>query len=313
MDKIVIKKENSGERIDKFLKQEFFSFSRGEILRQIKSGNVKVNDVLVKPSYTLKENDVLEIRLVKKNKEVFSNENVEFEIVHEDENIIVINKPAGLQVHSSAKNETDTLVNGLVFKFPEIKNIHDGSEGAFLRPGIVHRLDKETSGVMVIARDEKSFWELKDKFKNRKVEKKYVVIVYGKFAKTEKVGIIDKPLARSTSYRKQVVAGLKTKTIIRSAITEYHVLKEYADYSLVEVTPRTGRMHQIRAHMNSIGHPIVGDKIYFDKKNKKRIETSRHLLHAKSLEFELFGQKHFFEAKLPKDFEMFLCSLTKNK
>jgi 23S rRNA pseudouridine1911/1915/1917 synthase len=304
MKKIIIQKNNSGQRIDKFLKQEIFlnmDMTRGEIIRQIKNDCVLLNEKTTKPSHILKENDELKINIVEKNTELKPNKNIKFGIIYQDENIIVVNKPAGLQVHPGEKNEKDTLVNGLLHKFPEIKNI--GDEAA-VRPGIVHRLDRDTSGIIVIARNQKTFDALKEKFKNREISKKYLAVVYGKLK--NKSGVIEKSIARSKDYKKQTIAGAKTKTKIRPAKTEYKVLKEWENYSLLKVSPRTGRMHQIRIHFSSIGYPIVGDEKYYLKNIKKNLSTKRQLLHSQSINFEMNGKKMEFEAESPEDFRDFI-------
>jgi len=310
MKKIIITKNNSGERTDRFLVREFFSYTRGEIIRNIKSGNITVNNKTVKPSYILKENDAIEVMKYEaynmKQKEIIPNAKIKFEIIYQDENIIVINKPAGLQVHpvkslrdhGASPSPNNTLANGLIYKFPEIKTVGDEPEN---RPGIVHRLDKDTSGIMLVARNQKTFEALKNKFKNREIQKTYWALVYGKLE--NKKGLIDAPLARSADYKKQTIARAKTKTKIRPAITEYKVLKEYGDYSLVEVKPKTGRMHQIRVHLSSIGHPILGDEKYRLKNMKAKENIVRHLLCAKKIEFNLNGHNFKFEIKLPEDFK----------
>jgi 23S rRNA pseudouridine1911/1915/1917 synthase len=238
--------------------------------------------------------------------EVIPNSKIKINVLHTDENIIVINKPAGLQVHPSSTEKEKTLVNGLLAKFPEIKDVHDESLGAFLRPGIVHRLDKDTSGVMIIARNKKAYFELKKLFQDRKIHKKYVALVFGQLR--EKKGIITKAIARSSDYKKQVIAGEKTKTKIRSAVTKFKVIQKYSDYSLVEAMPMTGRMHQIRIHFFSIGHPVVGDKKYQFKKQPLK-SADRQLLHAETIDFQLFGQPFSFSAPIPKDFTDFLANL----
>ena len=303
MKKIIINKDNSGIRLDKFLVKEFFllGLTRGEIIRKIKNGEVLVNDKKAKPSYVLRPGDAISSKFKVKSSKLMSNQDLEIKVVYQDENIIVINKPAGVSVHPTKPNEKNTLVNFLIYKFPEIRDIHDPSNSSGqvnLRPGIVHRLDKDTSGVMVVARNQESFEELKKLFKEHKIEKKYLALVYGKFK--DKEGVIEKPIARAANYRKQVIAGRKTKTKIREAMTRYRVIKEYENYSLVEAMPKTGRMHQIRIHMFSIGHPIAGDKIY-KLKNTKKAEIFRQMLHAQSIEFTLLGKKYKFKAEFPKD------------
>lgn len=309
-----IDKNNTDQRVDKFLssfakasadnKEEVFfneNITRGEIIRQIKKGNILINGKKVKSSYILKENDKIEINFDKKSEKLIPNKNIKFDVVYQDENIVVINKPVGISVHPVKLDENNTLASGLICQFPEIKKVGDNPE---IRPGIVHRLDKDTSGIMIVARSQKAFIELKNKFKNREVEKKYLAIVYGKMDK--KAGVIEKPLARSSNYKKQIVANKKTKNTIRPAVTEYEVIREFDGYSLVEISPKTGRTHQIRVHMTSIGHPVAGDKIYKLKNSNKKILTNRQMLHAKKIKFELFGKKYFFETDLPDDFKAFL-------
>lgn len=307
MKKIIIQKNNSGIRIDKFLKEEVFfndKITRGEIIRQIKIGNILLNGKKIKPSYILKIGDEVIINIPKKNTELVPNKNIKLEIIFQDKNFIIINKPAGMQVHPSNKNETDTLVNGLICKFPEIKTVGDDPK---IRPGIVHRLDKDTSGVMVIARNQEAFNKLKDKFKNREITKTYWALVYGKLE--NKSGIINKPIARAGNYKKQTIASAKTKTKIRPAVTEYKILKEFENYSLIEAIPKTGRMHQIRIHLASIGHPVIGDEKYILKNISANENTVRQMLHAKNIEFKLNGKKYKFEAELPADFSGLINSL----
>lgn len=313
MKKIIIKKENAGIRLDKFLVKEFFSLgmTRGEIIRNIKSGNVLVNNKKVKPGYVSHQGDAISSKFKVKSEKLIPNRNIKVKIIHQDKNIIIIDKPAGVQVHPDSKEKFNTIANWLIAKFPEIKDVRDPSNSSGqvnLRPGIVHRLDKDTSGVMVAARNMEAFLELKKIFKEHKVEKKYLALVYGKLE--NKKGIIEKPIARAATYKKQVIAGRKTKTKIREAITHYKVLKEFKDYSVLEVTPKTGRMHQIRIHLFSIGHPIVGDKIYKTKRRAIPQGVARQLLHAKSLSFKLLGKQYNFQVDLPEDFSKLLTGLT---
>jgi len=317
MKKIITIKDKANQRVDKFLKKEVFfneKITRGEIIRQIKDGNILVNGKKIKPSYILKEKDKIEINFEKKSEKLIPNKDIKLNVIYKDENIIAINKPAGISVHPVNLDDDNTLVNGLICQFPEIKNVGDPSISSGqvnIRPGIVHRLDKDTSGIMVVARNQKAFEELKNKFKNRKVEKKYLAIVHGKLE--NKAGVVEKPLARSSDYKKQIVANKKTRTTIRPAMTEYKVVKEFRDYSLVEVSPKTGRTHQIRAHMTSIGHPIAGDKIYKLKNFKIAGLVRRQMLHAKSIKFILFEKDYSFSAEFPDDFRNVLDFLTKGR
>jgi 23S rRNA pseudouridine1911/1915/1917 synthase len=313
VEKIIIKKEQARMRIDKFLSMEFFlsrktvsrdKYSRGEIIKKIKDGEVLVNAKKIKPSYTLADGDEIKLKNFskEKNNKIVANNKIPLQILFKNKNIIVINKQAGIQVHPSHNEKQNTLVNALINHFPEIINVHDDSIDGNLRPGIVHRLDKDTSGVMVIARNKKTFEELKKHFKDRMIEKKYIAICQGIF--TEKEGTIKKPIARSASYRKQVIARKNTKTTIRKAVTSYKIIKEYEKYSLVEVFPKTGRMHQIRIHLASIGHPVVGDSVYGSGSLARR-----QLLHAKELKFKLFGKKYTFSAPILHDFKDFLLNI----
>lgn len=309
MQKIIIAKNNAGERVDKFLSKGIFlnaEITRGEIIKKIKSGKILVNKKIAKPSYVLKEGDELEINFILSEKEILKpSAKIKLKIIFQDENLIVIDKPAGMQVHPDDSEKENTLVNYLLAEFPEIKNIHDDSKNGLMRPGIVHRLDKDTSGVMIVARNQKTFLELKRQFQDKEIEKKYQAIVIG--VPNPEEGVIEKPLARSTDYRRQVIAGKKTKTKIREAVTFYKTSKIFGDkFALLEVAPKTGRMHQIRVHLTSIGHPIVGDKKYFLKNIKRREEVERQLLHSASIKFSLFGKKYEFNSKLPEDFEEFL-------
>ena len=308
MKKIVITKKQAGERIDKFLAKEFFYYSRGEMIKKIKNGEVLVNNKLIKPRYVLKERDILQLKNFskEKNNNLVANNKIPLKILFKDKNIIVINKQAGIQVHPSYNEKVNTIVNALINHFPEIIDVHDDLNDGKFRPGIVHRLDKDTSGVMVIARNKKTFDELKNKFKDRSIEKIYLTICEGIF--TEKEGIIKKPIARSSDYRRQVIARKNTKTKTRDAVTNYKVVKEFEKYSLVEIAPKTGRMHQIRIHLASIGHSIIGDLVY-GSLNKDKILAKRQLLHAKKLKFSLFGKKYVFSTSLPQDFRDFLAKV----
>jgi 23S rRNA pseudouridine1911/1915/1917 synthase len=255
-------------------------------------------------------------------------------VIFQNKDFIVVDKPAGMTVHSGVGTKEKTLVDFLLEKFPEIKNVGDAAPRTFrkadgardpkLRPGIVHRLDKETSGVMIVARNQKSFEHLKNLFKNRKVEKKYLAIVYGRLK--NKAREIEGQMGRSRKdFRKQVFvrgkihpvesrkAGLAVPEFNRVnvrkerySLTYYRVKKEFGDNSLIEVTPKTGRMHQIRVHFHSIGHPIVGDQKYTFKKYRN-ILTPRMLLHANSISFTSPDNiKYFFESPMPKEFKDFL-------
>lgn len=263
----------------------------------------------VKPSYKLKEGDEIDLNFSIERAEAIPNPQVHFPVIYEDDDIIAIDKPAGIQVHPSSVEKEKTIVNGLLSKFPEIKDVHDESLGAFLRPGIVHRLDKDTSGVMIIARNMKTFEELKRMFQEKEISKKYTALVLGH--PKNKKGIITKPIARSSNYRKQIIVGKKTQTKARGAVTKYKELKKIGNYSLIEAIPLTGRMHQIRIHFFSIDHPVAGDKKYGLRIAKKWQGPipERQLLHASEITFKLFGKKYAFSSPLPYDFLEFIKNI----
>ncbi len=222
-------------------------------------------------------------------------------IIYEDENILVISKPAGILVHPTSKNEKNTLIDWLISKHPEIKNIGDPSTSSRQeRPGIVHRLDKDTSGLMIIAKNNKTFFYLKKQFQDRKIEKKYLALVTGKLKDGQ--GIITKTISRSKRKgRIQTTAPIGKR---REAITRYKVLKEFEDYSLLEVMPETGRTHQIRVHLASIGHPIASDEKYKFKRQPCPKNLKRQFLHASYLKFKLLnGKIKEFKSRLPKELE----------
>lgn len=225
------------------------------------------------------------------------------EVIYSDQDIIVLNKPAGLAVHGGPQVRGKTLVGFLLEEFPEIHNVGEDPS----RPGIVHRLDKDTSGVMVVARNQKSFEELKDLFQKRLVEKTYWAIVCGK--PQEKQGIISLPIGRMAKnpLKRGVEVGKSKIRGAREAITEYKVLKSGSKYSLVELKPKTGRMHQLRVHMKALGHPVACDKLYGGKNVCCPEGGSRQLLHAKSISFSFpEGRKLYFEADPTEDLSLAL-------
>lgn len=221
-------------------------------------------------------------------------------IIYEDENILAVNKPAGLLAHpvSISKIHDSSLVDWLLEKYPEIKKVGEDPE----RPGIVHRLDKDTSGVLLVAKNQKAFEYLKKQFQDRKIKKKYIALVDGKVKNNE--GIIDLPIAKSKSdFRKKTSVG-KMIGKEREAVTEYKVVKRFEKFTLVEAYPKTGRTHQIRVHLKAIGHPVVCDKLYGPKKQVCPFGLTRQFLHANALDFNLpDGSRIQLEADLPRDLQ----------
>lgn len=224
-------------------------------------------------------------------------------LIYSDGDIIVVNKPSGLAVHGGLSVQGPTLTDFLLKKFPEIMEV--GEDPA--RPGIAHRLDKDTSGVLVAARNQQSFLALKSLFKKRLVEKVYLAIVCGSLR--DKRGVILSPIGRAV--RNPLKRGVPQKGLavrgLREALTEYRVLKERRGYAFLELKPRTGRMHQLRVHLASIGHPVACDQVYGGKKVCCPEGSSRQLLHAKSISFSFpEGRKLYFEADPPEDFSIAL-------
>ena len=234
-------------------------------------------------------------------------------IIYEDSDLLVLNKPAGLTVHkTSPTDKQTTLVDWLLEKYPQIKEVGDpirtpsGSNGASdpYRPGIVHRLDKETSGLMVVAKTQAAFSYLKEQFQTKKIKKQYLALVFGQLKNQS--GLIDKPLGKLGTKQTTQIKG-KTELDVKEAQTEYKVLEEYNGFSLLEVRPLTGRTHQIRVHLNSIGHPIVGDSLYGGKHHPRPAGLERMFLHAQKLEFTTLAGEHLtLEADPPLELTNFL-------
>lgn len=235
---------------------------------------------------------------------------MDIKIIFENEEVIVLNKPAGLVVHSDGKTDEPNLTDWIVENYPEVEGVgepavYDGKEIA--RPGIVHRLDRETSGVIVIAKTQDSFLNLKKQFQAREITKTYNAFLYGVIK--EKSGVIDLPIGRSKSDFKQWSAQHGARGELREAVTHYKVLKENKDFTYVEVTPKTGRTHQIRVHFKAIGNQVVCDKIYAPKR-KCELGFERLALHAKALTFKLqSGEVITAEAELPWDFKQALTAI----
>jgi 23S rRNA pseudouridine1911/1915/1917 synthase len=228
------------------------------------------------------------------------------EIIYEDEDILALSKPAGIVVHHDAKHISDTIVDWLLKKYPNLKGVGDDPE----RPGIVHRLDKDTSGVLIVARNQKTFLYLKNLFQTGGVQKIYLALVVG-FVKKDS-DIINAAIARSTKYfEKRVVGGKQGRS--REAITEYHVRERFKEeYTLLDVSPKTGRTHQIRSHMAHIGHPIACDKLYGGRLFVCPAGLERQFLHAVSIEFvSPSGAQMHFDVPLAEDLEKCLTVLRK--
>jgi len=234
------------------------------------------------------------------------------DILYEDENILAINKPTGLVVHSDGKTKEYVLTDWIVENYPEIENVgekanYDGKEIA--RPGIVHRLDRDTSGVIVIAKTQDSFEFLKQQFKDRRVNKIYQAFVYGKIK--EEKGAVDRPIGRSSKDFRQWSAQRGARGVLRESTTEYKVEKTNEIFSYIKLIPKTGRTHQLRVHMKAINHPIICDKLYAPKR-ECLLGFERLALHALSIDIELQdGSRKIIEAPLPPDFVKALAGIKK--
>ncbi len=312
---LLIASEHTGERLDVFLahSKEFETIlkrplSRSQITLGIKNGGVSISNpskkALSKPSLILSEGAVLEIfpeKFEMGHKKLLPEPHIPLPVIEENEHFLIINKPAGIQVHPSTSQESGTVANWIIARYPEIHNVGDAT-----RPGIVHRLDRDTSGLLIIARTKRSFTALKKLFKDRNIKKRYLALVFG--IPKEKEGTVTTPIARSTRSDRQTVApqGKRVKGVIRPAETHYRIIETFENSALIEVEPATGRTHQIRVHMASIGHPIFGDRLYASKASRElSANLPRHLLHATSLDFTLFGKEYSFKSPLPNDFEKF--------
>ncbi len=261
-----------GKRIDQFLAEIDSSLSRSRVQLLIKEGFVTVNNRMVKCSYKLKIEDNIRMILPEEKPLDLTPEYVEFGIIYEDEDIMVIDKPAGVVIHPAPGHYEGTLVHGLLFRCNDLKGI-----GGVLRPGIVHRLDKDTSGIMLIAKTEIAHKSLVEQFKNSIIEKEYWALVHGPVKENE--GKIDLPIARHPIKRKKMWVSENGKR----AITFWKKISEFDNnITLVCAYPKTGRTHQIRVHFSYIGYPIVGDPVYGKRKNHY---ASRQMLHAKRLSF----------------------------
>lgn len=278
-------------RIDKYLTSKL-DLSRETISKMIDNGYILVNDKNVKCSYKVKENDKI---LVKDGfiKEMdLEATKMELNIVYEDDYLMVIDKPSGLVVHPGAGNSNNTLVNGLLYYNKALSNKDD------FRPGIVHRLDKDTSGLMIVAKDDKAHEILADDFKNKRVHREYIALLDGVFPQEK--AIVDAPIGRSKTYFDKMEVTKDGK----KAVTHIEVLKKYKDYTLVKLVLETGRTHQIRVHLSYIGYPVHNDPVYSNKK----CSNFGQFLHSAYLKFEHPITKKVleFNSKLPKEFQDFI-------
>lgn len=286
-----------GSRLDKFLADQMLELSRSAAQRLIERGQVSVNGEPVKASYKVRAGDVVVAQLPAEEPPELMPETIPLNVVYEDRHLLVVDKPAGMVVHPAPGHPGGTLVNALLAHCPEL------AAGGGDRPGIVHRLDQDTSGLILAAKNEKIRRALQNQFKERQVLKSYLALLDGHLRPAW--GRIEAPVGRDPNHRQRMalLAGG------RAATTEYHVLEQFAhrlgptagEYSLVEAEPKTGRTHQIRVHFAGIGHPVVGDTVY--GRRRPKLPVSRQFLHAQRLVFKhpVTGERMAFEAPLPED------------
>lgn len=295
MKEFIVNKEESNNRIDSYLSQKSQDISRVTIQRLIQQEKILVNYKKIKSSYKVQENDKITMEEEKPREISLKAQEIPIEIMYEDKDIIVVNKPKGMVVHPANGNPDGTLVNAIM---AICKDSLSGIGGE-IRPGIVHRLDKDTSGVLIVAKNDKAHINMSEQIKNHEVEKTYIALVKGIVKETE--ATINMPIGRSTKDRKKMAVTKNGK----EAISHFKVIERFPKHNctLLEVKIETGRTHQIRVHLSQIGYPIIGDAVYSNGKNEWNIEGQ--CLHAKSLKFKhpITKKEMFLEAKLPEYFE----------
>lgn len=301
---IKINKENVGKRIDSFIPIVQKDISRSMVQKLIEQNDIKVNGKKTKHSYKLKLNDEIEI-IIPEAKEIdLKAQDIPLDVIYEDNDIIVINKTKGMVVHPANGNPDGTLVNAVMSL---CKDSLSGIGGE-IRPGIVHRLDKDTSGAIIVAKNDKAHIALSEQLKNHEIKKTYLALVRGIIKENE--ATINMPIARSKKDRKKMDVDKDGK----EAITHFKVLERYENkYTLLQINLETGRTHQIRVHLSHIGYPIIGDEVYSNGKNEWNV--SGQCLHAWRLEFKhpITGKKISLEAEIPEYFKNIIKELEEEK
>lgn len=305
----IIPANQEADRLDHFLaSKKEIGLTRSQVHRLIDDGYVEVNKEAPKASYKVKVDDRIVVKIPPPVKLEVKPENIPLDIVYEDEDLVVVNKSRGMVVHPAAGNYSGTLVNALLAHCSDLSGI-----GGVLRPGIVHRLDKETSGLIVVAKNDAAHNSLAKQFKNRTILKKYIALVHGSIQQDK--GMIEAKLGRHPKHRKKmaVISSHEENVRGRDALTYFRVVERFKDYSLVELTLKTGRTHQIRVHLTSIGYPIVGDQTYGHRKEEFKI--SGQLLHAAKLGFihPRTGKQLEFSGERPKDLDEVIQKLHKRQ
>ncbi len=300
---IVLSIDKRGERLDIALAQVLPDLSRSQCQQLIKSGLVTIDGRPVKVSRRLTGNEQIQVIIPEPKSSKLAPENIPLDVLFEDEDLLVIGKPAGRVVHPAAGNESGTLVNAIIYHYPDLPGI-----GGEKRPGIVHRLDKGTSGLIIVARNDQALRHLQAQFKERSVKKCYLALVSGRFHQREV--LIDASIGRDPKDRKKMaVISVNQSTKSRPAQTRLSLIKYHADYSLVRCQPVTGRTHQIRVHLSYIGFPIVGDSLYGAREPK--FNLNRTFLHAAEITFRhpSTDREISFSSELPDELSDFLSTI----
>ncbi len=295
------------ERLDKFLNSIFPKYSRSYINKLINDKKILVNNNFKKSSYKIKKKDIVEIEIVEPKKISLTPQNLPIEVLYEDSSIIVINKPANIVVHPSAGHFDKTIVNAILYHCKDLSSI-----SGEIRPGIVHRLDKKTSGILIIAKTNEAHLKLSEDFKNKKIKKNYIALLYGKLSK--KQGTIKSYIGRHKTNRLKMSSYTNSGKL---AITHYKLIETIGNFSLVDIDLETGRTHQIRVHFSELGHPVVGDDLYINRsilnKYPKEIlseieKLNRYFLHSYKIEFNHPVRNYLLriETEIPDELKNFL-------
>ena len=304
MKEYKVEKDLEGIRIDKAISEKDSTISRAMVQKMLEDGKILVNGKIPKSSYKLVVGDVVQIeKVIPKEVNIKPDEDIPLDIIYEDDDILVINKQKGLVVHPGNGNPDGTLVNAIMAKCKESLS----GIGGEIRPGIVHRIDKDTSGLLIVAKNDTAHINMSEQIKNHEVTKTYIALVRGVIK--ENNATINMPIGRSTKDRVKMAVSKTGK----NAVTHFKVLDRFKAYTLIEVNIETGRTHQIRVHMSEIGYPLVGDGVYSNGKNPFGVEGQ--MLHSMRLEFKhpISGKEMRLEAKLPEYFEKVLKELEREK
>jgi len=304
--KYIVDENDKKKRLDKFLQEKDLNITRSYIKTLIEEGYIKVNEEKVKSGYSLKKDDIVDIVIKEDETCDINPENISLDIVYEDDDIIIVNKPKGMVVHPANGNYTGTLVNALMYSHKDKLSSINGS----IRPGIIHRIDKDTSGILVVAKNDEAHKKLSSIFKVHDIKREYIALVKG-IVKEDRLDI-NLPIGRSAKDRKKMAVTNKNS---REAITHIEVLERFysSNVTLVKATLETGRTHQIRVHMSYMHHPIVGDEVYGKKDPKFKV--TGQMLHAKLLGFKHPTTNEYveFESEIPEYFKDILDTLERKE